>query len=349
VEIAMPSMIDMLEKELEDNQTVGLPGTSLVDTHDTSDFPERLKQWVRKVVNDFTKYNTDLNRNIAIIAQQNNLNNDQISRIVEEVNTQVYLILYNKHRGSPERDVDFDIASLQKIKDLVGNDVKANKEVVRDSKTEGEKSTMPKQASIFSEGGDSLNFLNYSPYDTGSLAPAKQRSERENIQAQVKEKLDKMASEVDKDIKVLTDSVDSMATAFVKYASLNQDVQSIFSSMCKDGSITKTTQLLIKDAISSTIETLKDTRQLPSKFAMDIELVDGLEKEASFSLGEYSLIKNATSSNRSLPTVVTNRKIIHDCKDLVSLAKNIQEQQESLTKKLEKKNKVQKMLQAPAK
>jgi LysM repeat protein len=325
----MPSMLDMFDRNLEDFQTVSVPGTNFVDTAESGDFTQKLNQWVRKVVNDVTKYKVDVNKDIAIIAQQNNLNNDQIQRIIEEVNTQIYLIEYNKQRNNVERDVDFQIADLQKIKDAAGNDIKANREAVRDAKTEGEKADMPKKASLENDG-DPLNFLNYTAYETCGLAEDKKITERELIQRGLEQKLASEDDEYAKECERLAIDVDSVAEALIKYARLSLDHQEIFSTMCKEANLSKSAQILIKSSVADRLTCMKENREIADKFACDIELVDGMVKEAKLSLGKHSLIKEAsdTSSNKSLPTVPTNRKLIKSYKDLISLAQNIQEQQE---------------------
>jgi hypothetical protein len=330
----------MLDTMLEDDATVGVPGTNAVSSDDNENFTNNLKKWTNKVVNDYSRYKVELNKNIASIAQANNLNNDQIQRLIEEVNTQIYLIEYNKNRNKLDRDVDFDIASLQTVKDLIGNDTKANREVQDDPTKEGEKADMNKKASA--GGEDSLNFLNYTAYDTCGLSEDKKISKRDLLERMIIPKLASEQQEYEHDFREFTTDVYTMADALVKMAQLNVDVQDVFSTVCKEASLHKETQLFVKKAVEQRVNQLKENHKLPDKFACDIELVDGLTKEAKLSLGKHSLIKEANNSNKKLPTVVTDKKLIRDYNDLIDLAVSIHKRQN----KISQPNKTQKILQA---
>ena len=74
---------------------------------------------MKNIVIDKYKQGVGLNEAIAQIATDRNLNQEQIKRLLEEANQEVYLIEYNKLKNKVVRDVKFEIASLSKIKDLM--------------------------------------------------------------------------------------------------------------------------------------------------------------------------------------------------------------------------------------
>jgi len=332
-------MRSLHEVLLEDDQEVGDTGGHLSAVPD-EELAEKIKLWSARIVSDAQKYKVDLNKAIAKIAQANNLNNEQIQRIIEKVNTDIYLIEYNRMKNQQERIVEFDLASITKIKDLIGNQTRANVETPADPENKGEVAEMPKRASL----NEPLNFLNYSAYDSVGLAEDRRPTLRDIMTRQMTEKIAAMNVDYEQSLSKFSSHVDSMAQALVKYAKLNLDVQHIFENMCKAANLKQSTQIIIKKAVQDHVKTQKEAKQLFPAFELDIAIIDGLTKEASFNLGKHSLAKQATNSNQPLPQIVTDKTLIRDYTQLARLAAEIQQRQEQLQEKAEKKNKVEKML-----
>jgi predicted transcriptional regulator len=57
-------------------------------------FANKVASYRDAIVNDYLRYNTDLNQSIAKIAQSDNLNDDQIQRVIEE---------FEKQKGQKEQ------------------------------------------------------------------------------------------------------------------------------------------------------------------------------------------------------------------------------------------------------
>ena len=89
-------------------------------------FEDKPRVWNNQAATDFLKSGTSLNQTIAEIATLNKLNDDQISCIVQEANTKVFLLKYEKTKGEKVRRPSFPIASLTGVKDLMGNKTTAN-------------------------------------------------------------------------------------------------------------------------------------------------------------------------------------------------------------------------------
>lgn len=341
----VPTMLEMLEDGKEYSQ-----GAS-VSAKGGAGFTTSLTQWTTKVVSDFLRYRTDLNMAIAKIAQANNLNNEQIQRIIEEVNTQVYLTEYNRQRSSFNRAVEFEVASLQKIKDLMGNDTKANTETPVDPATKWEKPRMAKKASVEpTSGGDKLNFFNYTSHEMSNLSEDKKMSKRTLIEREVTEKLAAAQESYDRSVRNFTTDVYCLADAFVQLERKGGSTQATFEIMCKEAALTKKQQLMVKEAVEQRAAQLKARRELPEMFSCELQLVEGQAKVAKLSLGEHSLIKTASplSSNKLLPTIITDKAVFRDIASFIKVASSIKEQQECLVKSCHRQKKLQKMLQEPA-
>ena len=79
-------------------------------------FVSSLPGYIKTAVDNYVRYGKDLNDTIRSIAEKNKLNDDQIQRVVEGANNQVYLIIYEKGKGNLDRKVKFELASLPKVK-----------------------------------------------------------------------------------------------------------------------------------------------------------------------------------------------------------------------------------------
>jgi len=280
-------------------------------------FASKLNGYKDRVVNDFTRYNVDLNQAIAKIAQADGLNDKQISRIVEEANNQVYLIKYAQLRNFPEREVVFDLASLPGVKNIVENGVqKVAAKIEKKASWEND------------DNDDKLNFLNYSSYETSSCAEDK----RKDIKDIVAEKLAKEASQLDLDlseaIQKVANEVYTVAEALIKYDRAMKDSQSIFDKMCKGAGVTKHEQLIYKKALEQKIGQLKEARVLPEDYSLELTLSD-INEEEKFTLGKYSLIKTALHADET-PVITDNGKMVRSVNDLISMAKDIKIKREKV-------------------
>jgi hypothetical protein len=276
-------------------------------SEDNGEFPIKLHSYKDKVVTDYTRYNVDLNVGIAKIASADDLNDNQIARVIEEVNNSVYLLKYAQLRHSPEREVIFDLAALPTVKDIINNG-------------EQKVASTEKKANQ-----DSLNFLNYSSHEMGNLVPEK----RKDIKEIVAEKLASESKALDIECKSSLDkvarSIYTVAEAFVKYDRSYMNAQDIFGTMCKEAQVTKGEQILYKKAIDQKVSQMKEAKLLPNDYALDLQLVDMNEKN-EFSLGNYSMMKTASHSKKETPIVTDNGTVIKNVQDLITMANDIKDQ-----------------------
>jgi hypothetical protein len=297
-------------------------------SNDTGDFAVKLMTYKDKVVNDFTRYNVDLNQSIAKIAQSDGLNDNQISRIIEEANNQVYLIKYAQMRNFPEREVIFDLAALPAVKSIVKNGIPKVAQVIE------------KRASWESQGSDDgLNFLNYTSHEMGSCAPEKKINLKEKIAEKLAKEINQLDSDLSTAIQKVADDIYTVAEALIKYDRGFKDSQSIFNKMCKEAQVTKGEQVLYKKALEQKIAQLKEVRVLPENYSLELSLSDMNEKD-KFSLGKYSMIKTALHADEQ-PIITDNGKMIKSVSDIVNMAKNIKKNREVVLSLNDKKKKVE--------
>lgn len=288
----------------------------------SSGFARELTSYRDKVVNDYVKHNMDLNKSIANLAKSKNFNDDQIQRVIEEVNNQVYLIEYSKLKEQPERNVTFDIAMLPKIKSIMDGSYKEpeNNNGSNLQKTASECGSFEKIASDETQG-DMRNLFN--SYNVHSCSLRFETGEDESkiylqkIAKNIVEedaRLEKMAKEMD-------NGLNSLGMAMIKYTQLGLDANSIFNQIGKEAGLSDRDMELVKIATETRLENLKQTTPMPEGFKVDLNI----EKVANedFSLGKFSMVKTASASNRYVPTIIVDKVSIKGMNELVKLASDV--------------------------
>lgn len=348
----MSSMLDMFRNIKEDDLFGSI--IPMQSNHYTSKskakgaYAETVDAWKTKVVKDFYEYGIGLNESIAKIAESNNLNNEQILRIIEETNSEIYLNEYEKLKNKTIRNVEFEIASLEKVKDILDNDAIANQEVRTEPGDDGKEPMMKKKANFEDIGescGDNLNFLNYSPYQIGSFSAEKQISERELLEKKAANKLFSMTESLREDIAKYAYDLSSFSGALIGYEKRGFDARDIFQKVCEDSSLKKIYQQPIIEATIKKVAEYKEFKRLPQNFELDLTSVDFLEKKATLSLGKHSLAspksENISNSNKELPTIEIDGAMIKGYQDLIRAAQNIQKQHDKIQSDSEKIKKIE--------
>jgi len=312
-------------------------------------FAAKVEAWANQILKDYFGHQMDLNTLIANIAQKNNLSSEQISRIIEEVNSEVYLTEYEKSKGKPNREVKFVIAELPKIKDLMGNNAKANQQPVKEPDVGGVETKMDKKANMFEDDGDKLSFLNYTTHDTSGLAEDKRVPREEYLRRTLADKVAAVYSEYEAAFLEHGSDLDCMADALIGYEKLGHDAVEIFTKICNDAELQIKYQYPIIKATTEKIASLVEERHLHESFSINLQPVDFLQQEKGLSLGKHSLLKQAredqNNSNKELPNVKTNKKLIKGYKDLVQMAKKVQQSQSAVEAATAKKEKIASILE----
>ena len=314
-------------------EEIGLGGKADSLTELTESFVPVMNEITAKVVEDYFRYGMDLNQAIAKEAAARTLNDEQIKRILESVNQQVYLNEYNKKRSDTERIVEFPLASFDKIKALIDGDIPP---IIKDAKSASKSDGNVEKTA--SDNASELSFLNYRTHKSVGLAESSPPSEARLNAIRIAEKLAELEDEYNEALANMETSTGRMAEALVKYAKVAYyEPQYLFKKVCTSAQLTKQAQLCVQDAYSRHVKALKEGSAIHDAFPSGLELVDAVGVDPSpFSLGERSLLKQAekdAAEEVSVPQIVLSDKtLMKDYNKLVELAIDIQKRQETLSK-----------------
>lgn len=297
----------------------------------SSDFSKKLIKYRDLIVSDYLKYNIDLSKAISKIAQKDQLNDDQIKRIIEEVNNQVYLIKYDKLKGTSDREVVFDIASFKKVKNLadgVEEVIPADNDKKDNNDSKDNHGGVEKKASFQDSFLDSIesdfkaNIFNGVSYRHGSLAPEATISKEEVLLKKIAQKLIDKEGELEKIAKDISSKTSLLADAVVKYARMQCDTSEILSSIAKKANLNDDELTLIKNAVEDKVDVLKYENSVPENFKVAMEV--SFEKTASekFTLGKYSSLNKKDKLEK---IALYNGKAINSYDDLAKIATELKD------------------------
>lgn len=292
------------------------------------------------VIKNFYQRGINLNESIANIASEENLNHDQLSRLIEEVNCDVYLEEYGKTKNKSVRDVKFDIASMTKVKDLMNpqdsQDLEKTQHDPKLKKVKGGSKGMMKRAFDENFEGDSLNAFNYTAFETYGLAPEADRDIDPNSFKikKIAKALDELDKDIDKLAKELFEDYGVLANSLIKTAQHNGNAQELFETICKEAQFEQNYQEAVIDLFTEKVANYKELGYIAPSADIKLSLVTDITPRRDFSLGEHSLYKRAAEET---PIVVTNKGVVKDVKSLISLANKIEKNQKKMQ---DKQNKV---------
>ena len=306
---------------------------------------------MKNIVIDKYKQGVGLNEAIAQIATDRNLNQEQIKRLLEEANQEVYLIEYNKLKNKVVRDVKFEIASLSKIKDLMnpqdskkieqeGGNGMSDKPFGVKNKPAG----MAKRA--FSEENSPVKFdcFNYSAYETGSLMPGAYKNidplqfTRDKIAREINA-IDKSIEKIASDI---CESYNKLASDFLEIGKQegNTVMRNAYIQMCKEASFSLGKQKALTDIFDDKLKMAKQAGYINPCEELSLDLiVDYAKPNERFDLGKYSLSKIAEEDVVVISPNKTTMKSVHN---LVKMANRIEKEQDELKHEKQKKEKIRK-------
>ncbi|MEG0728214.1 MAG: hypothetical protein RR420_01190 [Anaerovoracaceae bacterium] len=294
-----------------------------------SEFAKKVDFFRDSIVSEYMKSKINLNEAIAKLAKMHNLNADQIKRVIEEVNNQVYLVKYNEMKTSSDRDVAFDIASFPEVNRIISGIPK---------NTPASNSTQPEKVAYegneFIEKVASINlddikesegivnsFMNT---DNLTRLSVTTKSANEIMANQLSEEKMKADAMVDKIASLVAEDIEKIAEAFVSMQIKGMDIQDNFDSMCRAIDANADFKVMIKSACEHKSQTMFDSKEtkILHKVALDLS---GKPEEQDFSLGKYSMIKTASERFKNWNINVGKNDFIKDLGDLVKRAQSVQE------------------------
>ena len=246
----------------------------LQNKRDTSgDFAKKLLTYRDKIVSDYLKFGIGLNKAISGLVKRDNLNDDQIQRIVEEVNNQIYLIKYDKLKASNERDVEFDIASVKGVRDCIKgesntNDInndnkdteKTDDKTGKSEKVAFETEKMPDNyfEKIASEQTKYDFFSGKIKSNWGDLSCDNKVSQEQYLIQKIASKIHSTEGELDKIAETVTVLSGEIGELFVQLEKKAGDTNKTMSHMIKVAGLTKSEIDILKDATNKSLAISKE-------------------------------------------------------------------------------------------
>ena len=297
-------------------------------------FEDKLRVWNNQAATDFLKSGTSLNQTIAEIATLNKLNDDQISCIVQEANTKVFLLKYEKTKGEKVRRPSFPIASLTGVKDLMGNKTTANTTDTPSPETTtrgigGGNRGMTKQASFEELAKDSFltdtSSQTYGMYDNFDPVTAQAKiMERRASEANAKR-----SAEMTKMAREYLGTLHTASESLVQYTKLGHVAQDIFEYMVKEAGLNENQQEIMINSYALRSAGAKLEGKIPVSLTTSLtKLASGEEEVEDFSLGKYGSAQ-AKSKTPNIPQIEADSQVIN-AKQLVALAKRLKDQHQEL-------------------
>ena len=294
-------MATLAETLINDAADLGRVNTMYQD----SPFVRELPGLIQQVSSDYLNRGVSLNENIAKIAAERHYNDEQIQRICEETNNQVYMAKYASYKGNLERDVKFELASVNGVHS-VGND------------------KMEKKASYL-KADSPLDRLDGMCFD---IAPEKDVTIEKIAADKVVRLMDKLASEESKYVNSATEDVNCVAQTLIEQEKLGNSADDVFRNLCKFADLSDGMMDLYKTAVEENIERMKEANYLPPSF--DIEL-NKYQQDKNFSVGKFGFAKEA-SAPAFISIITENGTSMPDFDSLVKTASRANDCIEKLAK-----------------
>lgn len=291
----------------------------------STDFSKKLMKYRDEVVNDYYKYNISLNTLISKIAKRDGLNDEQIKRIIEEVNNQVYLIEYAKLKNENDRTVRFEVADISKIKLSPSKDSDSKED---GEKKDGEKVAMEKTASETSKA----NIFNGTSYKIGGIKIAESMTKEEYMFSKIASTVENKKAEVEKIAASLEKKAAILGDTLIHLKKFGSDPTEVLSVIAKQAELSENEIGLIKESAEDRVGIAKMKRIVNENFELGIGDVT-LTKTASekFGLGKFSKINNSIICECNIPMMMVNDTTrVASIDDIVKMASEFKQESEKL-------------------
>ena len=254
-------------------------------------FLNNRQNWIHRAVEDYMRYNTDPNQNIAKVAQQYDLNDQQIRRLVEETNVQIYLQKYAGVKTKDVRRVEFELADFNKIASALGK---------TPTTEDAEKAAniadvlIEKAASAASTVDFLTNSASYEPslWDANKVDQARVELARKAIlvkTAEVAEAQYQLA-------KSTLHKIAQLGDALINLEYRGVSAQTVFTKIAQEVKMPGEYQDAIAKYVVDKVASMKEERMLPKNLNLTLEKVALESEEApSYSLGKHSLLSKVAS------------------------------------------------------
>ncbi len=295
-----------------------------------SNFLNNRQSWVNSVVNDFMKYNINPNESISKIAKTHSLNDEQIQRIIEETNVNIYLQKYAQTKGKSLRRVSFTLADPAIIKNSSTNvtekvateaDKNTRKENVKMMEKAASNSSPIKPIDFSPKEDEFGNFLtresSYEPslWDKGNI--------EKNASILVKRKIEQKISNAKvsrkKQLNNTLQKIAFIGDALIYHERAGCSAQDLLDKIAVDTDLNRYEEFPIIKYTINKVAKLKNERFLPGNFYLSLDYTK--DKSDDYSLGKHSLSKKANVNDvyidvRHLPSGTDYEKLVSLAREL---------------------------------
>ena len=246
----------------------------------------------------------NLNVTVADISDREGFNRLQIQRLIEETNTIAYNKKYETVKKANDRRISFELAELRKVLDQMGSSAPGeidNPNQIKGRPGDGE---IKKEASFAQL---------HRPHQNTELLKEKMMAKTASHNEKYKEKENgRLVREYSSDIFKIANSI---VMSHRLYKNAGHIVDALANDMTLPIEVIEDIEKKANDIASKLIETKK---VVPS-FRLNFKR----EKTASYFLGDYSLLKEASFTNKlSMPKIASTQSA-STYEDLIKLAKNV--------------------------
>lgn len=284
-------------------------------------FLNNRQSWVTDAVTGYIQHGIDPNITVEKIASSYVLNEEQIKRIAEDANVNIYLKKYAMTKGKNNRRVEFPLADANMIINKLASQKVATQQVNEQLKTalKGEDSDLAKVASDTSVTLEPINFMNssvhYEPalWERDSMVKVAADNVKKKLNLRIEEakqqKLNQLGGLYSK-IAMIGDSL-----IYNEYG--GQCAQALLDKLATDLGDTSFERPVI-NYIEKKANDLKAQGRLPKNFNINLNITD-LDYN-DFSLGRHSLQKKASDTVvvevPKLPDKINYNKLVAAAADI---------------------------------
>lgn len=277
--------------------------------HQDSPFVRELPGMIQKVASDYIRHNIDLNDSIYKIAKEKDLTAEQVQRLVEESNNQVYMAKYASLKGNRNRDVQFKLADGREIKAMLSGKRKMEK---RASANEDDNA-------VFQNG----TFMKYA-----SFAPEKSSSIKKIVAHKAVTIMDDLRDTTEKYAAEIGEGFSIIAQSLILQEYFNKNGQDVFTDICKKADWDDSCMDLCIEAVDNNLRYMQSGNQVSKTMGMDIAKY---QKTASYDIGKYSFNKEASCVKFS-PVVTPDGVSVQSLDSLVKIACEIKDKMTEMSK-----------------
>lgn len=331
----MSSLLEALSK----NMFSDLNKQADLNSASPSNFVNKLPVYVNQVVQNYFKYGIDLNTSIAEIAKKENLNEDQIQRIVEESNNQVYLRKYEELKKFPDREIIFDLADTKIVLKKINGEDTSDTEKTIEQQVKAASISGYSLEKIASEDtpSDNLNAFNYNAYEFANLSVAHKYTEEDLIKRELMQKIVNIVDQKEKLLQKTAADLFILAEALIKYDRMNVNLSALKSELIKQAEWTDYDFDLLQEAINNKISKLQEYKILPEDYQLDFVNTEIDKTAEEYSLGKYS---KKTKPAVVVPIVATDQQAINQLNDFINIAKDIKQNKQKINKLVNTENQI---------